>query len=138
MSVAAPSALALGEAVASARRPEEVAARARRGIARFVAPAWQLAATADRAYPWAFGDADRATRMAIRYLYRVVAVSPRSRAASKALLDVNQMVASPNAVFRPAVLAAVLRGPRGAVPPAPSAVVGSAHHQQTVSSDDHR
>jgi 2-polyprenyl-6-methoxyphenol hydroxylase-like FAD-dependent oxidoreductase len=142
MSVAAPSALALGEAVASARRPEEVAARARRGIARLVAPAWQLATTADRAYPWAFGDADRATRMAIRYLYRVVAVSPRSRAASRALLDVNQMVASPNAVFRPAVLAAVLRGPRVAastVPAtAPSAVVGTAHRQQTVSSDDHR
>jgi hypothetical protein len=80
--------------------------------------------------------------MAIRYLYRVVAVSPRSRAASRALLAVNQMVASPNAVFRPAVLAAVLRGPRVAastVPAtAPSAVVGTAHRQQTVSSDDHR
>ena len=59
------------------------------------------------------------TRLTLRYLYRVISVSPWSRAASTALLDVNQMVAKPQALFRPRVAAAVLRGPRKAAADAP-------------------
>ena len=84
--------------------------------ARVVEPAWQVARSADLAYPWAARDIDLRTRVAIRYLYRILAVCPGSEAASRALLDMNQLVSPPTAVFRP-------RGgggpPRGAPPGAP-------------------
>ena len=117
MSVAAPTAVALEAALARAGTLEGLAGRLRSVVARAVSPAWQLATTADSAYPWSIGRLDLQTRVALKYLYRVLAVSPTSRAASQALLDINQMVATPNAVFRPAVVAAVVRGPR----PAPAA-----------------
>jgi hypothetical protein len=101
---------------------EGVAAKLRKVVAKTVEPAWQLATTADLAYPWAAAQQDAKTKIAIRYLYKVLDVSPTSRAASQALLDINQMVATPNAVFRPAVLAAVLRGP-GTKPVTPPALV---------------
>jgi 2-polyprenyl-6-methoxyphenol hydroxylase-like FAD-dependent oxidoreductase len=112
MSVAAPTAVAVGDALAKAGTFEGVAGRLRKVVARSVGPAWQLATTADFNYPWTADKTDLQTKVALRYLYRVLAVSPTSQAASQALLDVNQMVATPNAVFRPAVVAAVLRGPR--------------------------
>jgi len=99
-------------ALARAGTFEGVAGRLRSVVAKAVSPAWQLATTADFAYPWTADKLDLRTKVALKYLYRVLAVSPTSRAASQALLDVNQMVATPNAVFRPAVVAAVLRGPR--------------------------
>ena len=112
MSVAAPTAVAVEAALARAGTLEGVAGRLRKVVAKAVSPAWQLATTADFAYPWSTDRLDLQTRVALKYLYRVLAVSPTSRAASQALLDINQMVATPNAVFRPAVVAAVARGPR--------------------------
>lgn len=112
MSVAACSAVCLAKALASAGTPAGIAGPLRREIAKCVNLAWTIAATGDLAYPWAVEDADLATRMTIRYLYRVIAVSPSSKAASTAVLDVNQMVAKPQAFFRPRVVSAVLRGPR--------------------------
>lgn len=120
MSVAAPTAVNIGRALNGTF--EGVAAKLRKVVARTVEPAWQLATTADLAYPWAAAEQDAKTKVAIKYLYRVLDVSPTSRAASQALLDINQMVATPNAVFRPAVLAAVLRGP-GDKPVAPPSLV---------------
>lgn len=117
MSVAAPEAVAIDAALRKAGSFDGVAAGLRKDVKKVVEPAWQLATTADLAYPWAAADRDLKSKVAISYLYRVLAVSPTSRAASQALLDTNQMVATPNAVFRPAVVAAVLRGPK----PAPQA-----------------
>jgi hypothetical protein len=84
----------------------------RRDVARCINLAWSISATADLAYPWAADRVDPATRMLLRYLYRVIAVSPTSRAASRALLDINQMVAPPQAVLRPRVLVSAIRGSR--------------------------
>lgn len=117
MSVAAPEAVAIDALLRKAGTLEGVASGLRKAVRKVVEPAWQLATTADLAYPWAASERDLKSKVAISYLYRVLAVSPTSRAASQALLDTNQMVATPNAVFRPAVVAAVLRGPK----PAPQA-----------------
>ncbi len=114
MSVAAQTATALDEALTAAGTVRGAAAGLRRVVARAVDPAWQIATNADLAYPWAPGDNDLRTRVAIRYLYRILAVCPTSEAASRVLLDMNQMVAPPTAVFRPRVVAAALRGPRRA------------------------
>lgn len=112
MSVAAASVVAVSRALDKAGTLDGVAGRLRKVVGRAVAPAWQLATTADFNYPWTTDKLDAQTRIALSYLYKVLAVSPTSEAASQALLDVNQMVATPNAVFRPAVVAAVLRGPK--------------------------
>ncbi|GLW66947.1 hypothetical protein Arub01_51910 [Actinomadura rubrobrunea] len=130
MSVAACSAVALDEALTAAGGdPAGIARPLRKKIAKCIDTAWAIAATGDLAYPWAVSEADLTTRLALRYLYRVVDVSTWSPAAARALLDVNQMVASAKAVFRPRVVAAVLRGPRPSPeqPPTLSATPSLAH-----------
>jgi len=135
MSVAACSALAVEAALSSAGSLEGIASGLRRDVARCINLAWSISATADLAYPWAADGAGLATRMLLRYLYRVIAASPTSRAASRAMLDINQMVAPPQAVLRPRVLAAAIRGTRrppvAGAPPAPS---GASSHQSLGSS----
>jgi 2-polyprenyl-6-methoxyphenol hydroxylase-like FAD-dependent oxidoreductase len=123
MSVAAQTAVALDEALAANRTVRGTAAGLRRVVARAVHPAWQIATNADLAYPWAPRDLDLRTRVAIRYLYRILAVCPASEAASRVLLDMNQLVSPPTAVFRPRVVAAAVRGPRRA--PAGPPLLGS-------------
>lgn len=122
MSVAACSAVALEQALAAAGGPAGIASGLRRQIAKCIDTAWAIAATGDLAYPWARQDAGLSTRLLLRYLYRVIDVSTSSRAAARAILDVNQMVAKPQAVFRPRVLAAVIRGPRPGSPLPPRSV----------------
>ncbi|MEO5876344.1 MAG: FAD-dependent monooxygenase [Streptosporangiaceae bacterium] len=128
MSVAARSALALGQALDSAGTLDGVGAGFRKKVARCIDLAWAIAATADLAYPWAASKVGVGPRMQLKYLYRVIAASPHSRAASQALLDINQMVASPQAIARPRVLAAALRGSRRPFDPrdAPPALPGRA------------
>jgi 2-polyprenyl-6-methoxyphenol hydroxylase-like FAD-dependent oxidoreductase len=119
MSVAALTAVALDEALEATGTVRGAAGSLRRVVARAIEPAWQVATSADLAYPWAPRDIDLRTRIAIRYLYRILAVCPSSEAATRVLLDMNQLVAPPTAVFRPRVVAAALRGPRRVSPGPP-------------------
>jgi 2-polyprenyl-6-methoxyphenol hydroxylase-like FAD-dependent oxidoreductase len=135
MSVAAPEAVAIDAALRKAGTLDGVAAGLRKVVRKVVEPAWQLATTADLAYPWAASERDLKSKIAISYLYRVLAVSPTSEAASQALLDTNQMVATPNAVFRPAVVAAVLRGPKPAPQAGPPPLQGAAAPSHTASTE---
>jgi len=112
MSVAAQTAVAVDEALAAGGSVRGAAAGLRRVVARAIDPAWQIATMADLAYPWAMQANDLRTRIGIRYLYRILSVCPHSEAASRVLLDMNQLVAPPTAVFRPTVVAAAVRGPR--------------------------
>jgi 2-polyprenyl-6-methoxyphenol hydroxylase-like FAD-dependent oxidoreductase len=114
MSVSARSALALDSLLTSARSLDDVGSRFRRRVAKCIDLAWSIAATADLAYPGAAPTVGRGARMQLGYLYRVINAAPTSVAASRALLDINQMVASPQAVTRPRVLLAALRAPRRA------------------------
>jgi 2-polyprenyl-6-methoxyphenol hydroxylase-like FAD-dependent oxidoreductase len=116
MSVSAACAVSLDQLLDSRGTLDGLAGHARRTMARTIGQAWQLASTADLAYPGLADGAAWPVRMMIRYLYRVIAVSPDSGAASQALLDLNQMVAPPQAMFRPSVLAAAARGPRRTAP----------------------
>jgi 2-polyprenyl-6-methoxyphenol hydroxylase-like FAD-dependent oxidoreductase len=112
MSVAARSALALDGMLESAQSLDGLGSRFRRRVAKCIDLAWSIAATADMAYPWAVARVAMAARARLAYLYRVIDASPYSQAATQALLDINQMVATPQAVARPRVLLAALRGPR--------------------------
>lgn len=125
MSVAALTAVALDEALALTGTVRGAAGGLRRVVARAVDPAWQAATSTDLAYPWAARTNDLRARVAIRYLRRLLAVCPSSEAASRALLDMNQLVSPPTAVFRPKVIAAALRGPRR-VPAGPPLLTGRA------------
>jgi len=86
-----------------------------------VRTAWQIATGVDLQYPWAAeaNPPDLVTRIGQHYLNRVAAAAPTSQAASGALLELTQLVVSPNAVFRPKVVAAALRRPRGSMPKDP-------------------
>lgn len=128
MSVSAISAVLIDDALQAAGTFTKVASGLRRKIGRPVGQAWQLATTADLAYPSAAKEAGWPTRLLISYLYRVLAASPHSRAASRALLDINQMISPPQAMFRPRVLAAALGGHRRA--PSPAASAGTAPDSQ--------
>lgn len=125
MSVAAPEAVAIDAALRRAGTFDGVAAGLRKSVKKVVDTAWELATSADLAYPWAESERDLKTKVAISYLYRVLAVSPTSKAASQVLLDINQMVAPPTAVFRPAVVAAVLRGAKPAPTTGPPPLQGT-------------
>jgi 2-polyprenyl-6-methoxyphenol hydroxylase-like FAD-dependent oxidoreductase len=113
MSVAARSALALDTALSKARGLDGLGAKLRRHVAKAIDLAWSIAATADLAYPWAADHVALPVRMQLAFLYRVIGAVPTSRAASRALLDINQMVSGPQAMGRPAVLAAALTGALG-------------------------
>lgn len=130
MSVAAGSALALDDALEARATTAGIASGLRGKVAKCIDLAWMIAATADLKYPWASQKVDLQTKISLSYLYRVIGACPTSLAASQALLDINQMVATTNAVFRPAVIGAVLRGPRLAAacaePPAPQTGAGKA------------
>jgi 2-polyprenyl-6-methoxyphenol hydroxylase-like FAD-dependent oxidoreductase len=125
MSVAARSALALDAALSKARGLDGLGAKLRRHVAKAIDLAWSIAATADLAYPWAADHVALPVRLQLAYLYRVIGAVPTSRAASRALLDINQMVSGPQAMGRPAVLAAALSTRRraGVDPGPPPAVV---------------
>ncbi len=112
MSVSARSALSLDTLLTGARSLDDLGARFRRHAAKRIDLAWSIAATADLAYPGAVDKVSRTARMQLGYLYRVINAAPTSIAASQALLDINQMVASDKAVTRPRVLLAALRSPR--------------------------
>jgi 2-polyprenyl-6-methoxyphenol hydroxylase-like FAD-dependent oxidoreductase len=123
MSVSAPSALVIEDVLRRTGTTVGAVYRMRREIAKKIAPAWQLATAVDLGYPWAaeVSPPGLSVRLGQAYVNRVVAAAPRSVAASKALIDLSQLTASPAAVFRPAVLAAALRGGPGTVAAEPPA-----------------
>ncbi|MFL6136343.1 MAG: NAD(P)/FAD-dependent oxidoreductase [Frankiaceae bacterium] len=121
MSVAASSAVALDALLSSRRSLDGLGHLMQRAVAKRIAVAWAIAATADLKYPWASGRVDLRTRLALHWLYRVIGACPSSTAAARALLDINQLVATPAAVLRPAVVTAALRPSRRPVAPSPPA-----------------
>ncbi|GGN32724.1 2-polyprenyl-6-methoxyphenol hydroxylase-like FAD-dependent oxidoreductase [Actinoplanes campanulatus] len=122
ISVAARTAVAVGRAMAAARErnggrlPAGLAARLRKPIAAEVNAAWALSAAADSGYPWAReGRQPLPDRLAGRYMRRLLRVVTDDQRAATALFDMTHLVAPPTVVFRPGIVAAVLRGPRRTV-----------------------
>ncbi|MBQ1093386.1 NAD(P)/FAD-dependent oxidoreductase [Streptomyces sp. B93] len=119
ISVAAMSALTLEEALedAGARRsgriPTGFAGPLRQRIARHVQAAWMLSGNADLAYPGATdGPLPLAARLGKRYTDRLLRVATTDQLVATTLFDMTHLLAPPQVVFRPRVLASVLRGPR--------------------------
>ncbi|MFH8611465.1 class I SAM-dependent methyltransferase [Streptomyces sp. NPDC018029] len=127
ISVAGMSALVLRRALERAvppgagRIPDGLTGPLRKPVADCVEAAWMLSGNADLAYPGASdGPLPLAARLGKRYTDRLLKVATTDRAAAMALLDMTHLLAPPQAVFRPRVLASVLRGPRNPTSPTTS------------------
>jgi 2-polyprenyl-6-methoxyphenol hydroxylase-like FAD-dependent oxidoreductase len=117
MSVAVSCALVLNETFAAHGTHVGLANRLRKALARTMTPAWQLATSMDFSYPWVYEvtPPDTLTRFAKRYVDRIAAAAVTDRHAAMLMLQMTQLLATPGAPFRPRVIAAALRGPRGPV-----------------------
>jgi 2-polyprenyl-6-methoxyphenol hydroxylase-like FAD-dependent oxidoreductase len=109
MSVAAESALALERWL----RAPTSARVLQRTLARTVAPPWLLATGEDFRYPTTEGGRpSRLVKVLHRYLDRVIAVATVDEVVLDAFVNVVHLVRPPSTLFRPRILARVLRGPR--------------------------
>ncbi|WP_419992788.1 NAD(P)/FAD-dependent oxidoreductase [Streptomyces boninensis] len=121
MSVAVQSALVLDELLTAHGTVVGLAYRLRRRLARTIAPAWQLASSMDLAYPWAAAASPPGAvdRLGKKYMDRIAAAAVTDHHAARLLIELTMLLAPPTAAFRPRVLAAALRGPRGELPTGP-------------------
>ncbi|MEW2118909.1 FAD-dependent monooxygenase [Streptomyces sp. NPDC005474] len=136
ISVAGMSALVLrralerSEARGTGRLPAGLTGPLRKRIARCVDAAWMLSGNADLTYPGAAdGPLPLAARLGKRYTDRLLKVATTDRAVATALFDMTHLLAPPQVVLRPRVLASVLRGPRNATSPttSPPGQAGGTH-----------
>ncbi len=116
MTVAALAARALAEGLDQQRRRRQdgnlagFAHRVQRRVATSSATAWLMATGEDLRYPETAGARPGVpTRLLQRYADGVLRAAMEDRRANAAFLDVLNLLAPPAALFRPGVLAAVLR-----------------------------
>ncbi|MGW3493436.1 NAD(P)/FAD-dependent oxidoreductase [Streptomyces sp. NPDC001020] len=116
LSVAAQGALALGRLVAEHKLTEPgLARRAQRAVARPVATAWEFATSTDIHYPGAIGKAPGiANRLLGAYVNRLMLAATGRPLVARAFFDVVTLSKPLSELVRPAVVLAVLRGPRRA------------------------
>lgn len=114
MSVAAQGALALrGNLAVHGLRAPGLARRVQRAVARPVAVAWDLATTQDILYPGAVGkQPGLGAKLLGRYVDRLLLTATGRPLITKAFFDVVTLSAPTTALVRPAVVFAVLRGPK--------------------------
>ncbi|GHK02229.1 FAD-dependent oxidoreductase [Streptomyces sp. NPDC003753] len=139
LSVAAQGAVALGELVARhGPAAPGLARRVQRAVARPVATAWEFATSTDILYPGAIGKAPSlANRVLGAYVNRLMLTATGRPLVAKAFFDVVTLSKPMSELVRPAVVIAVLRGPRRPLLTAPpltadewKAVTGSAEGPQ--------
>jgi flavin-dependent dehydrogenase len=141
ISVAARTAVAVDKALTAARHghggsvPAGLAARLRKPIAAELNAAWALSAAADSGYPWAReGNQSLPARLAGGYMQRLLRIATDNERAATALFDMTHLVAPPTVVFKPSIVAAVIRGPRQTVvdtttPPAARGLITEGRRQ---------
>lgn len=114
LSVAALGALALGALVAKeGLRAPGLARRAQRAVARPVATAWEFAVSTDIHYPDAIGKPPGlANRLLGAYVNRLMLAATGRPLVARAFFDVVTLSKPVSELLRPAVVIAVLRGPR--------------------------
>jgi 2-polyprenyl-6-methoxyphenol hydroxylase-like FAD-dependent oxidoreductase len=113
MTCAALEALALRSTVerfgaGSARLPRAFA----RAVAGIVATPWRFAVGGDFAFPETTGRRPMGIRLLNSYSEKVQLAAQTSPSARKAFIDVQQLLAPPGVLFRPAMVAEVLRAAR--------------------------
>ena len=116
MSVAGVSGLVLREWL----RTGGSSATFQQRLAKAVATPWLLATSEDFRFPTTEGGRrSPLTRLMHRYIDRVVAVATVDDAVLDTFIGVVHLVQPPSALFRPAILARVARGPRREAPATP-------------------
>ncbi len=108
MTVAALTAVALGEALAQAATLDGLAVRFQRQIPKLVAPAWLLATGADFEWIGRPPSANPLTRFTGWYLPQVLAALPQDRAVHRAFSAVQHLIKGPESLFAPHIVAHVL------------------------------
>ena len=110
MTVAAMAAVALGETLD--RHGSATAAAARdyyQAAARLIAVPWRFAVGNDFTYPETAGPRPRGVALTNWYAKRLAIATHRSPELNRVYLDVQQLLAPPSELLRPAVIADVLR-----------------------------
>jgi hypothetical protein len=91
-----------------------------KGLAKAVAMPWLLATSEDFRFPTTVGARPGAlTKLMHRYVDRVMAVGTVDNIVLDTFIGVVHLIEPPSALFRPAILARVLRGPRREPPDSP-------------------
>ncbi|MHA7958801.1 NAD(P)/FAD-dependent oxidoreductase [Streptomyces sp. L500] len=121
MSAAAAGAVALREVLAGEVLGDPRSARrAQRAVARTVDGPWAMAVGEDIHYPGAIGERPPAAARLLRgYVQRMILTATVDPALTRAMVDVMTLAAPMSALFTPAVVARVARGPRRLPPPEP-------------------
>ena len=116
MSVAGLAGLALQQWLTTGGTPAAFQQR----LAKAVATPWVLATSEDYRFPTTEGGSPGAvTKLMHRYLDRVIAVATVDDVVLDVFIGVVHLVEPPSALFRPSILARVLRGPRREAPATP-------------------
>ena len=128
MAVAAQTAVVLGDRLAQHRLGHRTldgfARRMQRAVARCGTPAWTIATGDDLRLPTTTGaSANALVRRQHRYFDRVIAAATQDDAVRDAVTDVLFLVRRPESLFRPSMIARVLR--HSHVPGPGSAPIGA-------------
>ncbi|MBA0050982.1 hypothetical protein E0L36_08760 [Streptomyces sp. AJS327] len=125
MTVAARQAAALAEALDATGGADGALARAYyAAAARVVADPWRMAAAGDFAHAETTGPRPRGTGFRGWYTGRVLRASHRSATVNRTLMDVQQLLAPPTAVLRPALAVRALLAPGRPPAPLPEGATG--------------
>ena len=108
MTVAAITALSLGEALSKAPQLDGLAMRFQRQIPQLVAPAWLLATGADFEWIGRPPSKNPLTRFTSWYLPQVLATMPQDRTVHQAFAAVQHLIKGPASLFAPNIVARVL------------------------------
>ena len=91
-----------------------------KGLAKAVATPWLLATSEDFRFPTTVGARPSAlTKLMHRYVDRVMAVGTVDNLVLDRFIGVVHLIEPPSALFRPPIMARVLRGPRRKSPETP-------------------
>ncbi len=114
MSSAVMQAVALDGSLATVGNSAQLAPTFYKRAAKVIDIPWQIAAGSDLAYPEAEGPRPLATPLLNRYMKRALLAAQVSPDVNTALLLVQNLMAAPSTLMRPAMVRKVLRGAREA------------------------
>ena len=107
MSSAVLQAVQLGECLAAGHDDAALVRAFYQRAAKVIAPSWQLAIAADRAYSGGDGSAPLRAELVNRYLHQVLTAAHVSPEVNTAMLLVQSLVAPPAILFRPEMVRSV-------------------------------
>jgi hypothetical protein len=115
-------AVALGECLAAYDNDQEMIGSFYERAAKVIATPWAIAVGADFAYPECEGPKPAGTDLVNRYMRKVLVAAQVSPEVNTAMILVQNLMAPPTTLFKPAMVVKVLRAARhgGGRRPAPA------------------